>query len=128
VFESIMHWWFSATFLSLMAGEGHYGRVHLEMVRRFDSRAAIQLYWLGSLYQQMRRADPLVYKAFTWTPNQLKHYLGVRADMRLGNFKDRLVNPAIAKIKATGAFDHRLTRHCTRKIVAGAAVGRTRSP
>jgi hypothetical protein len=25
--------------------------------------------------------------------------------MRMGNFKDRVVNPAIAKIKKTGAFD-----------------------
>jgi Initiator Replication protein len=110
-----MSWVFSPSFLSLMAEEGHYGKVHLEVARQLTSRAAIQLYMLGSLMQQMRnsaaaagcdyngRPVSVVYKIFYWTPAQLKDWLGV-ASMRLGNFKTRVVEPAVAAIKATGAF------------------------
>jgi len=105
-----MRWFFSPSFLSLMAEEGHYGKVHLEVVRQLTSRAAIQLYMLGALYQQLRgsTAADLVHQTYAWTPSQLKDYLGVPT-MRLGNFKTRVVEPAVAAIKSAGAFNNRKT-------------------
>jgi Initiator Replication protein len=128
-----MRWFFSPHFLSLMAEEGHYGKVHLEVVRQLTTRAAIQLYMLGSLMQQMRnsgaaagcdyngRPVSVVYKIFYWTPAQLKDYLGVRPDARLGNFITRVVNPAIKKIKATGAFNDPKTKALYEKNGKGRA-------
>ena len=105
-----IRWFFSPSFLSLMAEPGHYGKVHLEVVRQLHTRAAIQLYMLGSLYQQLRgsTAAGLVHQTYAWTPAQLKDWLGVPT-MRLGNFKTRLVEPAVAAIKALGAFNNRKT-------------------
>lgn len=111
VVGTAMIWFFSPSFLSLMAEEGHYGRVHLEVVRRLPTRAAVQLYMLGSLYQQLRAstaAADLVHQTYAWTPSQLKDYLGVPG-MRLGNFKTRVVEPAVAAIKSAGAFNNRKT-------------------
>jgi Initiator Replication protein len=105
VFETDMRWRFTPEFLSLMAEPDHYARVHLEVVRQLDTRAEIQLYMLGSLYRALADVTPLGHD-MRWTPGQLKHYFGVRDEVRLDNFKNRVVNPAIAKIKKTGAFDH----------------------
>jgi hypothetical protein len=120
--QTDMSWQFSPELVSLMNEGDYYGRVHLEVVKQLDTRAAIQLYFLGSLYQQLKRTTyyggfdqlgypvSLVHKAFAWTPGQLKDFLGAKPSMRLGNFKDRVIEPAIKKIKETGAFDHRLTK------------------
>jgi hypothetical protein len=120
--QTDMSWQFSQRLISLMNEGDYYGRVHLEVVKQLDSRASIQLYMLGSLYQQLARTNvgggfdqdgrqvSLVYKAFAWTPGQLKDWLGAKPSMRLGNFKDRVIEVAIKKIKATGAFDHSLTK------------------
>lgn len=100
------HWTLSQEVISeLVEHEDGYARAKLKVVRQLESFGAIRLYlWARMMQNSMQDSINRV-----WKLDELAVFLGANPEIRTGNLKDRYIEPAIAQIKAAGAFNNEST-------------------
>jgi Initiator Replication protein len=105
-----MFWTMQREFVADLADcRDGYGRVHLNVIRRLESFAALRLY-LWAVMTRDAHKNPLTE---AWEPARLAVFLGVDPGIRIDHFKSRVIEPAVAEVNAAASFP--LYSHYTRE-------------